>query len=71
MVAMRANGIITDLTFHLPPVSLLHAETANSLMKSLHASKVTGLHLGHLTCETGVGLLPLVALRLTNSRSDM
>ena len=61
MVAMRANGIIAD---HLPPVSLLQAETANSLMKSLQTSKMTALHLGHLTCETGVGLLPLVALRL-------
>ena len=55
----------------LPPVPMLQAETANSLMKCLQTGKVAALHLGHLTCEAGVGLLPPVALRLVHMRRDM
>ena len=40
-------------------------------MKCLQTGKMAALHLGHLTCEAGVGLLPLVALRLVHMRRDM
>ena len=58
-------------TCQVPPVPLLQAETANSLMKCLQTGKVAALHLRHLTCEAGEGLLPLVALRLVHMRRDM
>ena len=55
----------------VPPVPMLQSETANSLMKCLQTGKVAALRLGHLTCEAGVGLLPLIALRLVHTRRDM
>lgn len=59
------------LTSHFALVSFLRAEAAHSLLKCLTLGEMAALHLGHLTCEAGVGLLPLVILSPAHLRRDV